>query len=61
MGAFVIVLGMIVDDAMVISERFDVNIEDGQSPEEAASNAVGRLWKPVLASSLTTIVAFYHY
>lgn len=58
MGAFVIVLGMIVDDAMVISERFDVNIEDGQSPEEAASNAVGRLWKPVLASSLTTIVAF---
>ena len=58
MGAFVIVLGMIVDDAMVISERFDVNIESGQSPEEAASNAVGRLWKPVLACSLTTIAAF---
>lgn len=58
MGAFVIVLGMIVDDAMVISERFDVNIEDGQSPEEAASNAVGRLWRPVLAASLTTITAF---
>ncbi|MCB0371372.1 MAG: efflux RND transporter permease subunit, partial [Bdellovibrionales bacterium] len=42
----------------VISERFDVNIEDGQSPEEAASNAVGRLWRPVLAASLTTITAF---
>ena len=58
MGAFVIVLGMIVDDAMVISERFDVNIEQGQTPNEAASNAVGRLWRPVLAASLTTITAF---
>ncbi|PIK16429.1 efflux RND transporter permease subunit [Halobacteriovorax sp. JY17] len=58
MGAFVIVLGMIVDDAMVISERFDVNIENGESPEEAASNSVGRLWRPVLAASLTTITAF---
>ncbi|WP_127718255.1 efflux RND transporter permease subunit [Halobacteriovorax sp. HLS] len=58
MGAFVIVLGMIVDDAMVISERFDVNVEKGQTPEEAAANAVGRLWRPVLAASLTTITAF---
>ncbi len=58
MGAFVIVLGMIVDDAMVISERFDINIEKGQSPAEAASNAVGRLWRPILAASLTTITAF---
>lgn len=58
MGAFVIVIGLIVDDAMVISERFDVNIEKGESPEEAASNSVGRLWRPVLAASLTTITAF---
>ncbi|MBF0299509.1 MAG: efflux RND transporter permease subunit [Oligoflexia bacterium] len=57
-GAFVIILGMIVDDATVISERYNVNIEAGQSPEEAASNAVERLWKPILAASLTTIVAF---
>lgn len=57
-GSFVIILGMIVDDATVISERYSVNIEAGQTPEEAASNAVGRLWKPVLASSLTTVIAF---
>ncbi|MBT4763170.1 MAG: TolC family protein [Bdellovibrionaceae bacterium] len=58
MGAFVIILGMIVDDAMVISERYDVNLENGDPPEEAASNAVGRLWKPVFAAALTTITAF---
>lgn len=58
MGAFVIVLGMIVDDAMVISERFDFNLTKGQKPIDAASNAVDRLWRPVLASSLTTVIAF---
>ena len=58
MGAFVIILGMIVDDAMVISERFDVNLEKGQSREDAASNAVASLWKPVLAATLTTVTAF---
>ena len=57
-GSFIIILGMIVDDATVISERYNVNVEAGQTPEEAASNAVGRLWKPVLASSLTTVIAF---
>ncbi len=58
MGAFVILLGMIVDDAMVISERFDTNIDAGMEPKEAAATAIGRLWKPVMASSFTTIVAF---
>jgi len=58
MGAFVIVLGMIVDDAMVISERFNTNIKNGQSREEAAANSVDRLWRPVFAASLTTITAF---
>ena len=58
MGAFVIILGMIVDGAVVISERFDDNIRQGDSPEEAASNSVSVLWRPVLAAALTTIVAF---
>jgi multidrug efflux pump subunit AcrB len=58
LGGFIIVIGMLVDDAIVISEEINSNKEKGMPPREAASQAVAKMWRPVLGSSLTTMVAF---
>ncbi len=58
LGGFIIVLGMMVDDAIVVAEQVNCFREEGIEPTEASSRAVVRIWKAVLASSLTTILAF---
>ncbi|MBK7053669.1 MAG: efflux RND transporter permease subunit [Leptospiraceae bacterium] len=58
LGGFIIVVGMLVDDAIVISETINSNKEKGMNPVEAASAAVEEVWAPVLASSATTTIAF---
>lgn len=58
LGGFILVIGMLVDDAIVIAETINGNLENGQPPIEAASSAVAEVWKPVIASSATTMVAF---
>ncbi|HRX16973.1 MAG TPA: efflux RND transporter permease subunit, partial [Spirochaetota bacterium] len=58
LGGFIIIIGMLVDDAIVISEETNTNREGGLSPTDAAKMAVKDMWMPVLASSLTTMIAF---
>ena len=58
LGGFILVIGMLVDDAIVIAETINRNLENGLPPIEAASSAVAEVWKPVIASSATTMVAF---
>ncbi|MDH5656255.1 MAG: efflux RND transporter permease subunit [Spirochaetia bacterium] len=58
LAGFVILIGMIVDDAVVIAEEINSNREQGMDSAAAAEKAVSRLWKPVFASSATTIAAF---
>lgn len=58
LGGFVIIIGMLVDDAIVISEEINSNKERGLNPRKAAITAVQHMWMPVLASSATTMVAF---
>lgn len=58
LGGFIIVLGMLVDDAIVIAEQINTNMENGMEGKTAALEAVKVMWKPVLGSSLTTMVAF---
>ncbi len=58
LGAFIIILGMLVDDAIVIAEEINSNKEQGMEPKDAAVEAVKKMWVPVAASSLTTMVAF---
>ncbi|MDA3900930.1 MAG: efflux RND transporter permease subunit [Spirochaetes bacterium] len=58
LGGFIIIIGMLVDDAIVISEETNTNRERGLDPAEAAKEAVKSMWMPVLASSLTTMIAF---
>lgn len=54
----VIVLGMLVDDAVVICEAIYYRIQRGASVIEAAFEGVKEVWAPVLAAVLTTLAAF---
>ena len=58
MFGLIMVLGMIVDDAIIISENVHRKISDGMSPEEAAITGANEIWRPVLTTVLTTIAAF---
>lgn len=58
LGGFILVVGMLVDDAIVIAETINSNLEKGMNPKEAAATAVESVWTPILASSATTMIAF---
>lgn len=52
------VLGIVVDDAIVVGEHAYALHEAGAPPLSASLQAARRMWPPVLSSSLTTIIAF---
>jgi len=54
----IIVVGMLVDDAIVVTENAVRLMEEGLSPKEAAIKGTQQVWLPVLASVLTTVFAF---
>ena len=58
MFAFLIALGMIVDDAIIVNENVYRHMEMGQSPRQAAKAGAREVLWPVVASTLTTIAAF---
>ena len=58
LAAMVIVLGIIVDDAIVIVENIFQKREEGQGILEAAINGVHEVAVPVFTTVATTIIAF---
>ena len=54
----VIVLGMVVDDAVVITESIYYRLERGERPLDAVVNGVGEVAAPVFSAVLTTMAAF---
>ena len=54
----VLVLGMIVDHAIVITENCVRHIQMGKPKAQAVIDGVGEVFQPVLAATLTTIAAF---
>ncbi|MBW7859902.1 MAG: efflux RND transporter permease subunit [Rhodocyclaceae bacterium] len=56
--ALIMALGIIVDDAIVVSEDADTHRRRGEGPEQAALGGARRMFWPVMAASLTTIAAF---
>ena len=58
MFGFIMVLGLMVDDAIIIGENATYHMEQGMAPEEAAIVGTHELIGPVTATVLTTIVAF---
>jgi len=53
-----IALGIIVDDAIVVSENIQQYIEEGMEPKEAAVQGAKEMFKPVTIASITTLFAF---
>ncbi len=54
----ILVVGIVVDDAIVVIENIYRHIEAGESPKVAAIRGAQEVGWPVLAASLTTICAF---
>jgi len=56
--AFVLVLGIVVDDAIIIGESIHVEVESGLRGTEAAYQGARRVAKPVIFAAVTTMIAF---
>ena len=54
----IIVLGMLVDDAVVVIEAVGQQLRRGLAPLTATVSALREVWLPVTTSSLTTIATF---
>ena len=57
-AALIIALGLLVDNAVVVSEQILVRLGEGQDRGTAVIDSVKNLMIPLLAASLTTIAAF---
>jgi multidrug efflux pump subunit AcrB len=55
---FILVLGIVVDDAIVISEHVDTLRQQGMSPMDAAIEGTQRMAVPITFGVLTTVMAF---
>ncbi len=56
--ALILVAGMLVDGAIVVSELADRHLREGQPPRDAWINAAARMSWPVIAATATTLAVF---
>lgn len=56
--AFILAIGIVVDNAIVVGENIYKNAERGEAPLQAAVKGTQRIAVPVIFSALTTVVAF---
>ena len=61
LAALIMALGMLVDNAIVVSEAISVKMERGTGAREAAIESARELAVPLLVSSLTTSAAFLSF
>ena len=54
----VVALGLLIDNAIVVVDEVRKHLDRGDAPAEAVSGAVHHLFVPLLASTLTTVLAF---
>lgn len=59
MFALIMMLGIIVDDAIVVSEDTATRQSLGHSPLDAAEQGAVRMLRPVFAATLTTLASFF--
>lgn len=58
LASLVLVIGIIVDDGIIISENISYRRSMGDDPLQAATNGVNGVFLPVLTTVLTTFLAF---
>ncbi|MEZ6183689.1 MAG: efflux RND transporter permease subunit [Planctomycetota bacterium] len=56
--ALILILGMLVDDAIIVTENIYRLIEEGLTPAAAAIQGTAEVARPVLSTILTTVSAF---
>ena len=56
--ALVLAIGLVVDDAIVVVEAAQVNIEQGLSPREAAVQAMRNVASPIIATTVVLLAVF---
>jgi len=56
--AFIMAIGIVVDDSIIVGEDAMALFEAGHSPLDAAVEGAKRMWVPVLTATLTTLSAF---
>lgn len=56
--SYILVLGMVVDGAIIVAENIHRHIERGEDPMTAAKVGIHEVGIPVLAADLTTVAAF---
>ena len=54
----VLAIGIVVDDAIVVVEAVQVNIEKGMSPKEATRVAMQEVTAPIIATTLVLVAVF---
>ncbi len=57
--SLILVVGMLVDGAIVTTELADRKLQEGASPKEAYSYAAKRMSWPIIASTATTLSVFF--
>jgi len=58
LGALIIALGMLVDNAIVVVDGMLINMGKGEKPRQAAIEVVGKTAIPLLGGTLIAILAF---
>ena len=56
--SLILAVGMLVDDAIIVSEFAERRMSEGMKPREAYAFAASRMSGPVIAATLTRIAAF---
>lgn len=57
-ASFIVVLGMLVDDSIVVADNIDIKLREGLAPHEAAARGADELFRPILVGTLGTIISF---
>jgi multidrug efflux pump subunit AcrB len=58
LGALIIALGMLVDNAIVVTEGILIGVQSGRKPREAAIEVVSKTALPLLGATVVGILAF---
>lgn len=54
----VLAIGLVVDDAIVVVEAVQVNIENGMSSKDATIDAMGKVTSPIIATTIVLLAVF---
>lgn len=54
----IISLGLLIDNAIIIVDEIESHLPSSRSPYAAVTTAVKKMWVPLSASTLTTVLAF---